>query len=659
MRRNIYLNKISLTKAKQKIDTAIRNGQILLNSKTELVPVDKSLNRVTSEAVFARRSSLHFTAVAMDGIAVNSRSTEGASEKNPVVLTYEKDFLYVNTGNPLPKNFDSVIKIEDVVPVKKEDILLNEQGEFGQLKIFQSVAPGTNIRNIGEDIVTNQLILTANHRIRPVDIGALMAGGIQKLKVWKKPRVAVIPTGEELVKLYEKDLIEIKAGQILDFNSSMLSNSLLQWGGEAVLYPIIRDRKEELKKTLQLAVKENDIVTVIAGTSAGSKDFTAQVLGDIGEILFHGVAIMPGKPTLFGIIQGIPVIGLPGYPVSYLVAAWEFVLPLVYQNLRQVPPKRKKIKVLMAKKVVSKLGNEEFLRVKLARIKDNIFAYPLQRGAGIISSLVEADALIRIPSLSEGLHLQEETEAEILLENDANWDSTIIIIGSHDLILDILKNNLHINCPEYRLASFHTGSMGGLIALKDGITHIATSHLLDVESGEYNLPYLKRILSGFHLVVINMAYRQQGFIVQKGNPKNILEIKDLTRTGICYINRQKGSGTRVLLDYLLKQNTINPDTIDGYHKEEFTHLMVASAVANQQADVALGIYSAAKAFGLDFIPVIKERYDLIIPERYFSDERIKKILKIIKSNHFKEQIAQLGGYDLSECGKILFNGKIS
>ncbi len=645
-----------MTDAKQKIDKALKAGLILINSKTELVSVNSSLNRVTSEAVFARRSSLPFTAVAMDGIAVHSQSTEQASEKNPIILTHNRDFVYVNTGNPLPDKYDAVIKIEDVVPVERGENLPNGQEEFSQLKIFQSVTPGTNVRNIGEDIVTNQLLLTANHKIRPVDIGALLAGGISELQVWKKPRVAIVPTGEELIK---PDLKEIKAGKIVDFNSSMLCNSLLQWGGEAVIYPIIRDRKEDLKNTLQLAVQENDIVTVIAGTSAGSKDFTAQVLGDIGEILFHGVAMMPGKPTLFGVIQGIPVIGLPGYPVSYLIAAWEFVLPLVYQNLRQIPPERKKTRVLMARRVVSRLGNEEFLRVKLAKIDNNILAYPLNRGAGVISSLVEADALVRIPSLSEGLQAKEETEAEILWDNEVKADSTLVIIGSHDLILDILKNELHINWPEYRLASFHTGSMGGLLALQQDIAHLATAHLLDVESGEYNLPYLKRILLGYHLVVINMAYRQQGFIVNKGNPKKILEIRDLTRENVRYINRQKGSGTRVLLDYLLKQNAINPNTITGYNQEEFTHLMVASAVANQRADVGLGIYSAAKAFDLDFIPLIKERYDLIIPEKYFSDQRIEKVLEIIKSNQFKEQVARLGGYDLSECGKILLNGKIN
>ena len=655
MERNIYLNKISLEEAKEKINKSILDRKILLNLESELVPVEESLGRVTCEAVYAKRSSLHYTASAMDGIAVHSKSTENASERNPVILTYKKDFLYLNTGNPIPEGFDSVIKIEDVVPIgqKTDNQSDNKEDTFGQLKIFQSVFPGVNVRNIGEDIVTHQLLLTSNCKIRPVDIGALMAGGVTRVTVYKKPLVAIIPTGEELVGLDKED---IKTGDILDFNSRMLSNSIIQWGGEPVIYPVVRDVKDELEQTLLSAIKENDIVTVIAGTSAGSKDFTVKALSEIGEILFHGIAIMPGKPTLAGIVQNTPVIGLPGYPVSFLIAAWEFVLPLVYKNLGLTPPKRKREKVLMARKVVSKLGNEEFLRAKLAKVDDRIMAYPLSRGAGVISSLVEADALIRIPSLSEGLNLKEQTDAE-LLEDSLNLDNTIIIIGSHDLILDTLRNELQTDSPEYRLASFHTGSMGGLLALKQGVAHLATSHLLDIDSGEYNFPYIKRLLSDQKIVVVNMAYRQQGFIVSKGNPKKIMSISDLVREDVSFVNRQKGSGTRVLLDYLLSKNNINPDNIQGYQQEEFTHLMVASAISNKRVDAGLGIYSAAKAFKLDFIPLIKERYDLIIPEKYIKSDKIKKLLEIIKTNKFKEKATELGGYDLSQCGMVLTDEK--
>lgn len=650
MERNIYLSKISLGEAKQRIDKAIKEERIILKHKSEWIPVEKSFNRITSEAVYAQRSSLHYTASAMDGIALHSSDTKNASENSPIILTYKKDFFYVNTGHPIPEGFDAVVKIEDVVPVEQTQ---NKQlnNEIRRLKIYQAVFPGLNIRHIGEDLVTHQLIIPIHHKIRPVDIGSLMAGGITKLKVGKKPRVAIIPTGEELV---SPDKKEIKAGDILEYNSRMLSSSIIQWGGKPIILPIVRDIEEELVRILQLAIKENDIVAVIAGTSAGTKDFTAKAVGELGEILFHGIAMMPGKPTLAGVVQNIPVIGLPGYPVSFFIAAWEIILPLVYRNLGLIPPKRKKLVAFMGRKVLSKLGNEEFLRVKLAKIDDKLMAYPLSRGAGVISSLVEADALVRISPMSEGLGLREETEVE-LLEEDFNPDNTIVMIGSHDMILDVLRNEIQTIYPEYRLASFHTGSMGGLLALKQEMTHLATAHLLDVESGEYNFPYIQRILPDLQLIVVNMAYRQQGLIVSKGNPKRIKGIADLIREDVCYINRQKGSGTRVLFDYLLDKNNINFNDIKGYHQEEFTHLMVASAVANRRADAALGIYSAAKAFQLDFIPLIKERYDLIIPKKYFHNKKIEKLLAIIGTNQFKEKAIRLGGYDLSQCGTVLSN----
>ncbi len=637
LNRNIYLNKISLAEAKQKLREAISEGKIVLKQKSEWLPLEEALGRITAEAVYARRSSLHYAASAMDGIAVHSQDTENASESNPVILTHQKDFVYVNTGNPLPEGFDAVIKIEDVIPVEQrlegETIYSKEEKE--QIQIYQSVFPGLNIRQIGEDIVTHQLILPVNHKIRPIDIGALLAGGVTRIRVRKKPRVAIIPTGEELRSPEQE---ELKAGEIVDFNSRMLSGYVLQWGGEPIIYPVIGDREEELKKTIQSAIEEDDIVTVIAGTSAGSKDFTAQVLGELGEILFHGVAIMPGKPTIAGVIEHTPLIGLPGYPVSFLIAAWEFVLPLIYWYLGIPSQGRKRVKALMSKKVVSKLGNEEFLRVKLARIDDQLIAHPLSRGAGNISSLLEADALVRISAFSEGLSFKEEIEAELLEGNEenANFDNSIIVIGSHDLMLDILRNELQATYPEFRLASFHTGSMGGLLALKQGIAHMATSHLFDVPTGEYNFPYLRCILPEHNLIVVNMAYREQGLIVAKGNPKGIKGITDLARRDVHYINRQKGSGTRVLLDYLISKENINPADISGYQQEEFTHLMVASAVANYRADTGLGIYSAASAFGLDFIPLIKERYDLIIPERYFQSKGIQKMLEIIGTKHFQE-----------------------
>ncbi|GAI26237.1 unnamed protein product, partial [marine sediment metagenome] len=272
-------------------------------------------------------------------------------------------------------------------------------------------------------------------------------------------------------------------GKIIEYNSKIIKGLISEWGGEAQVYEIVKDIPGDLKKILLKAAPQNDMVVVIAGSSAGSKDFTPEIVKSIGEVLVHGVAIMPGKPTLLGIINKTPLIGLPGYPVSAIISAEQFLKPLIFKRLGLTIPKRKEIKVYMAHKVVSRLGDEEFLRVKLGNIGEKIMAYPLPRGSGVITSLVEADGIIRIPSLKEGLDFEEEVNAE-LWKDLVTIMNNIIITGSHDLILDILKNELQENFSDYRLVSFNVGSMGGLMALKQNRTHLATAHLLDPESGE-------------------------------------------------------------------------------------------------------------------------------------------------------------------------------
>lgn len=659
MRRNIYLSKLSLKEAQEKFYKTLLKYKLVQPLKRELVFTENSLGRITGEAIFAKISSPCYQAAAMDGVVVRAKDTYGASESSPVTLKVDQNFHFINTGNPIPRGFDAVIKIEDINLLNKvsEENSRDVSGDFAdnlkeenikEIKIFSAAFPGQHIRNIGEDIVANQLIVPINHKIRPVDMGALLAGGISKFLARKKPQITIIPTGDELIKPEDK----ITPGKIIEYNSKVIKGMISEWGGEALIYEIVKDISSDLKSILQKTVEESDIVVVLAGSSAGSKDFTSEIVRSLGEVLVHGVAIMPGKPTILGIISRTPVIGLPGYPVSTIISAEQFLKPLIFKKLGLLVLKREMIRVNMAQKVVSRLGNEEFLRVKLGKIGGEMMAFPLPRGAGVITSLTEADGLIRIPSLKEGLDYREETKTE-LLEELVKIKNNFIITGSHDLILDILKNELQENFSEFDIVSFNVGSLGGLMALKQSRTHLATSHLLDPESGEYNFPYLKKILPEKELVVINLTYREQGIMVKKGNPKKIKGLDDLTKENISFVNRQKGSGTRVLLDYLLKKKNINPSNIRGYFREEFTHLMVASTVTEENVDAGLGILSAAKAFNLDFIPVAKERYDMIMPKEYYSDWRTQRLLDIIGSNKFKRRVMELGGYDLSRSGSVI------
>ncbi len=659
MKRNIYLSKLTLKEAREKFYKTLLKYKLAQPLKGELVSTEDSLGRITVEPIFAKISSPYYQAAAMDGVVVRARDTYEASESSPITLKINQDFHFINTGNPIPFGFDAVIKIEDINPLnefkreKNKDISndFNDDSKkenIKEIKIFSAVFPGQHIRNIGEDVVANQLIIPVNHKIRPVDIGALLAGGVNQFFARRKPKVAVIPTGDELIPPGE----EISPGKIIEYNSKIIKGLIYEWGGKAIVYEIVKDIPLDLKRILLEASSQNDVVVVLAGSSAGSKDFTSEIVKSIGNVVVHGVAIMPGKPTILGIIDDTPLIGLPGYPISAIIAAEQFLKPLVFRKLGLTVKRREEIKVHMAHKVVSRLGDEEFLRVKLGNIDGKIMAYPLSRGAGVVTSLVEADALIRIPLFKEGVDFGEEVEAE-LLEDLNRIKNNIVVTGSHDLVLDILRNELREEFSDFNLVSFNVGSMGGLLALKQKRTHLATAHLLDPESGEYNFPYIKKMLPQSELIVVNLTYREQGIMVKRGNPKNIKGIDDLVKKDIKFINRQKGSGTRVLLDYLLKKKGINPLDIQGYSKEEYTHLMVASAVAEGSVDAGLGILSAAKAFGLDFVPVAKERYDIIIPKEYYSSLKIQKLLTVIRSEKFRKKVLSLGGYNLSQSGKVI------
>jgi putative molybdopterin biosynthesis protein len=659
LRKNIYLSKLTLKDAQEKFYNTLLKYKLAQPLKGELISTEDSLGRITADPIFAKISSPHYQAAAMDGVVVRARDTYEASESSPITLKINQDFHFINTGNPIPLGLDAVIKIEDINPLnefkreKNEDISSDfnddsKKENIQEIKIFSAVSPGQHIRNIGEDVVANQLIIPVNHKIRPVDMGVLLAGGVNQLFARRKPKIAVIPTGDELIPAGE----EISPGKIIEYNSKIINGLIYEWGGMARVYEIVKDIPVDLKRILLEAASQNDVVVVLAGSSAGSKDFTSEIVKSIGDVLVHGVAIMPGKPTILGIIDDTPLIGLPGYPISAIIAAEQFLKPLVFRKLGLTVKRREVIKVHMAHKVVSRLGDEEFLRVKLGDIDRKIMAYPLSRGAGVVTSLVEADALIRIPLLKEGIDFGEEVEAEPL-EDLNKIKNNIVVTGSHDLVLDILRNELQEEFSDFNLISFNVGSMGGLLALKQKRTHLATAHLLDPESGEYNFPYIKKMLSQRELIVVNLTYREQGIMVKRGNPKNIKGIDDLVKKDIKFINRQKGSGTRVLLDYLLKKKGINPLDIQGYSKEEYTHLMVASAVAEGSVDAGLGILSAAKAFHLDFVPVDKERYDIIIPKEYYSSLKIEKLLTMIRSEKFRKKVLSLGGYDLSQSGKVI------
>lgn len=633
--RNLYLKNEDLDAAVEKylarlsFDERDQPGRVL--------PVTECQGLVTKEPVFARISSPFYNASAMDGICVNALEMAGVDERRPRMLTKGQDFKFVDTGDVIDEPYNAVVMIEDVV-VQDDD----------QVSINAPVALWQHVRPIGEDIVAGELVIPAFHRVRPMDIGALLAAGITAMTVLEKPKVGIIPTGTELVEAGEA----MAAGKIIDSNTPMFAGLVHEYGGEANRYPTVRDDYGLIRDAIIQAVAENDIVLISAGSSAGTEDYTRRLIDELGEVVIHGVAIKPGKPVVLGIVRGKPVIGIPGYPVSAYFVFESFVKPIIFSFNHQLLVQGRSIMAVLSKRLLSSLKYLEFVRMKCGRVNDKFVATPLDRGAGVTMSLVNADGILRIPKNVEGYEAGEMVEI-VLMRPREEIENTLVSIGSHDVLIDVVANIIHKNRKIMSLSSAHVGSLGGIMAIKKGECHIAPVHLLDEATGIYNLAYLRRYLGNEDVVLIKGVKRVQGMMIPRGNPQNIVGIKDLSRAGIRFVNRQRGSGTRVLLDFLLKQNGIDVQNVLGYRREMNTHMMVASAVKSGSCDVGIGVLSAANMMDLDFIPIGEEEYDFIVLRENLDDPRIQTFIGVLKSREFQLALEQLGGYQLEQPGEII------
>jgi len=606
---------------------------------SEIIAVRQALGRLLVSPVKAARSVPAYNAAAVDGMAVRASTTFSAFPESPVFLSAGTDASPVNTGDPLPDGTDAVVMIEKV------------ELEDDRCEIRESVYPWQNVRKTGEDIVKGEILLPAYHKIRSYDQGAMLAAGVLSVPVFRKPRVLIIPTGDEIVSP-EEARDPIPPGTILEVNGQVLSSMVSECGAESTLAKTIPDELEKVKEAITAGIAAGyDVVLTIAGSSAGSEDFTPKALSQLGELLVHGVTVMPGKPTLLADVQGHPVVGIPGYPVSAVVSFREFVRPLLFRMQGMQTPDPEKVEAFMGRKLPSKPGLEEHVRVILGKVGERVVAIPLAGGAGMMTSLVRADGILRIGPEISGFSEGEKATVELLTSEKA-LHNRLLAIGSHDLTVDLLASFIKERSEgRITISSSNVGSMGGLLAIERGIAHFAGSHLLDTKTGEYNISYIPRYIKNKPVTLVTLVHRWQGFMIAKGNPKGIRGIADLTRPDVALINRQAGSGTRILLDYELERAGIGSAAIAGYRSEEYTHMSVAMAVTSGRADVGMGILAAAQALNLDFIPVARERYDLVLPSGLLNDERILLLLEIIRSPAFIEQVLALGGYEVEETGK--------
>lgn len=637
-KRNVYVSNKPLSEAKALWQQALVECGFYGKKPVETISVDDSLGRITASPVFSASSSPPYNGAAMDGIAVRFQDLSGASEASPLRLP-ATSYLPVNTGNAIPEPYNAVVMIEEVRFVENEAVELRAPA-----------TPWQHVRTIGEDIVTTELILPEAHQVRPIDQGAMLAGGVIEIEVERPLKAHVIPTGSELIQPGEQG----RPGQIIEFNSRILSGYLREWGADADRGLPVQDDPELLKKRLLEAARDNDLVVLNAGASAGSRDYSAKVLSELGRVIVHGVAIKPGKPVILAMINDTPVVGLPGYPVSALLTMRLFVREMINAFSGKQPPQSNYTKAILSRPLHSTMGVDQFVRITLGKVGETLMATPSGKGAGAVMSMVRADGLLTVPSGSEGIGAGEEVEVE-LLRPQVEVDATLVCIGSHDNIIDLLANQLHRQRPIIRISSAHVGSMGGIMAIKRGEAHLAGSHLLDSETGEYNISFIKRFLKDIPLELINLCYREQGLIVPKGNPNKITGFEDMVANKLTFINRQNGAGTRLLTDKVLQEKDISPEQLLGYTHEEYTHMSIAAAIAGGSVDAGMGIRAAANALDLGFVPIAEERYDLIVPGRFLDDPKVIAVLSLLENDEeFKNKIMALGGYSLRDCRKVMF-----
>ncbi len=646
---SLYLHDIPLDKAKAALKNALQEADLWRVLATEIIPLDENaLGRVLSEPIWAKVSSPHYHASAMDGFAVRAKDTAGATLTAPLTLQVGEQARYVDTGDPLPEGFNAVIMLEETEALDTEGEITSAIREPKSIRIRAATAPWKHVRPLGEDIVATQLVLPAGHVLRPADLGAIAASGHTEIPVARKPRVAILPTGTELVEIGSK----LKRGDILEYNSLVLAAQIKAWGGAATRFPITIDDFDLIAARVAEAARNHDLILLNAGSSAGAEDFSASVVEKLGTLLVHGIAVRPGHPVIIGMVERplntdrrIPIIGMPGYPVSAALTGEIFVEEIMAKWTGRPRFEPATVKATLTRKTTSPAGDDDYIRMAVGRVGERMLAAPLNRGAGVITSLVRADGITFLPLAMQGAEAGDEVTVR-LYRSPAELERTIFCIGSHDMTLDLIAQFL--SEKNRRLISANVGSLGGLVALKRGEAHLAGSHLLDPETGIYNNAYITKYLTGIAVRQILLVKREQGLIVPRGNPKRIRDLHDISRPDIMFVNRQRGAGTRVLLDYHLNLLGIAPTEILGYNQEEFTHLGVAAAVASGRADCGLGIAAAAQALNLDFVPLYHEHYELIIPEVYWNSSLLAPLFDVLEMQKFKDTVAAMPGYEIGE-----------
>lgn len=588
--------------------------------RTESVPLSRSLGRVVATPLYATYSVPEVSLAAMDGIAVKSRDTQGASDQHPVFI---RDCARVNTGNVIPPGFDAVIMIEDTWE------------ESDGFSIRKSAAPLQHVRPAGEDIRQGRLILPRGHQVRAFDIGALATYGVENLEV-TAAAVGIIPTGSELVPLG----VRPQPGQVVESNTIMAEILLESMGARCTRMPIVRDDPVLVREALLKAAQVSDVVLISAGSSAGTRDYTAGAISDVGELLFHGVAVKPGKPMMLGRIENKPVIGLPGYPLAAQTVLREFAVPLL-EHWGLAPFPKYSVKTKLATPLSSDLGFDEFVPVSVGRIGNDYWGITRSRGAVVQMAAVRSNGYTHIPAQVEGFEAGHELEV-FLTTDPSNIERTLIFSGVIDPVLEELGNIVHDQ--GLFIHTGNAGNTGALLALTRNACHAAPMSLPSfalLSDCRFLQPYLRSM----DLVFVNIAEQEQGIASVKGVSQDALD-------SVCWINTQKDLPTRVLFDSLLSSHNLDPSRIRGYNNEVATPGAVAAAIRAGRADAGICSRGLAVSHGLVFEPLENEQYELVMHKKMLDDPRIITLISLIKSPEFRAHLERSGTYDTRQTGRI-------
>lgn len=608
----------------------------------EVLPAEEAVGRFLANPCYALISSPNYLASAMDGIAVQWDHVQGASANKPRVLRLGETAWLVDTGDPLPDQANTVIKIEEVVWLSEQEV-----------EVYGCPGPGNFVRKIGEDIAAGEMILPAAHRISAVDVGGLLAGGVLEVSVWKAPLVRILPTGSELVEPGEA----LEPGNVIEYNSRIVAALVNEWGGQAVREPKVADDFTSLKASMAKAAEACDLLVVIAGSSAGREDYTAPAVEELGELLVHGMAVKPGKPVIIGVIGETPVIGLPGYPVATLVTARLLIKRFIENYLGGVHQLGFREKAVLRRKVISPAGMTDFLRVKLGQVGNDLVAIPLSRGAGAVTSLVRADGLVRVPREKCQLEPGEEVTVE-MLRTVTDPHKHILLLGAGAVALDKLTNYINIRCPGYELFTGQTGSEAGLLSLRAREVSLAGVLAIEMDNGEPDLSFLQKFLPGEEICAVNYTRRQVGLIFKKELRERMNSSMAMPKGNITFVKERFVLETQNLIDFLIKKEEITPNLLNANWIEANSCLGVAATVKAGVADIGFSAVTAAAIYDLDWVPLAWERYIMVFFRSDLEIDGISRVLLALNDPELRREVDFLPGHDGEKMGQMLFEGRL-